>query len=161
MPTATINMLYCVHEATGTDVGVLEALVGALPTEFFSDALGVPVFDAIQALPEVIGAIDVARSDPDSLYVTTLTEGALENAIWPSAADETVDMQAGQSVAPMVSVDFALSQNISLWDHDTVSADDLLGSVTILASEQGRGEIAKLAKSAVESSYYYVFYVVE
>jgi len=51
--------------------------------------------------------------------------------------------------------------NISLWDYDSFSDDDLLGSVTILESEAGTGDVAKLASSVVEGSAYYVVYRVD
>jgi len=101
---------------------------------------------------------------PTTLYVTASTEGELSNGIWPLDDNDeptTVDIQAGQSVAPDVSVDFDFSQNISLFDFDTVSADDLLGSITMLESELGAGPITKLAVSQVEGSAYYITYSVE
>ncbi|XER99907.1 hypothetical protein HEP87_57180 [Streptomyces sp. S1D4-11] len=48
------------------------------------------------------------------------------------------------------------SQDIFLWDFDDVSADDLLGSVTISEDELGSGSLSKLAHSDEEHSYYYV-----
>ncbi|WP_406086512.1 hypothetical protein [Kitasatospora purpeofusca] len=45
-------------------------------------------------------------------------------------------------------------------DYDSVSSDDLLGSVQIREDEQGRGNVAKVAKSDVEGSVYYVTYAV-
>jgi hypothetical protein len=160
MATGTISMIYCVHQATGTDIGVNEAIAG-LPEKILPEELGgVRALEVIRALPGVIAAIDTARSDPDDLYVTTNTDGGRDNAIWPGAGRD-VKMQADQSVAPRITVPFSGSQNISLWDYDSVSDDDLLGSVTMFESEQGQGEIAKLAKSTVESSYYYVVYKVD
>lgn len=53
------------------------------------------------------------------------------------------------------------SQNVFLWDHDDVSADDLLGSVTISEDEQGGGSLSKLAHSEEGRSYYYVQYHVD
>lgn len=159
MPRATITMIYCVHEATGTDLSVNQAIAGLperLPREF--DVLG--LFGVITALPGVISAIDTARADPDNLYVTTSTEGGIANSIWPESGS-TRDMQAGQSNHLGIVVDFVGSQNISLWDWDEFSGDDLLGSVTILETDLGQGEIAKLAKSLVEQSYYYVLYRVD
>jgi hypothetical protein len=158
MATATINMIYCVQQATGTDVAVNEA-IASLPEKIVPAELGASsVLDAVRSLPGVISAIDTARADPDDLYVTTDTQGSVDNAIWPGSG-QTVDMQAGQSVTPGIAVNVAFSQNISLWDED-VSGDDLLGSVTIMESEQGQGEIGKLAKSTVEGSFYYIVYTV-
>ena len=64
-----------------------------------------------------------------------------------------------QSVDLESSVDFGFSQNLSLWDWDNFS-DDLLGSVTMFASEAGSGPVAKVARSQVEGSAYYVIYEV-
>jgi len=160
MPTVTITMLHCVQQATGTDFAVNEALA-QLPARLLPAEVAEPsLLAAVQALPGVAAAIDTARSDPDDLYVTTDTEGGVDNAIWP-APGATKSLQAGQTVAPGVSVEFSGSQNISLWDRDSLSDDDLLGSVTALESEQGEGEIAQLATSRVEGSVYYVLYTVD
>jgi hypothetical protein len=160
MTTATITMIYCVQQATGTDFAVNEAIAG-LPEKIVPAELGVSnLLEAVQSLPGVISAIDTARSDPDDLYITTSTVGSVDNAIWPGPGS-TVPMQAGQSQAPQFGVDFTGSQNFSLWDRDSISDDDLLGSVTVLESEQGSGEIAKRAASNVEGSVYYVSYTVD
>src|SRR5262245_24567504 len=160
MPTARISTIFCVQQATGTDMGVNDA-IASLPEKLLPPEInGVAIVDAIRAIPGVISAIDAARSDPDNLYITTVTQAGNENAIWPGPG-QRVDVQAGQSFTPNLSLDFTDSQNISLWDHDSPSDDDLLGSVTMLSSEQGVGEIAKLARSQVESSAYYVVYRVD
>jgi hypothetical protein len=159
MATATLLLIYCVKEATGTDLSVIDAIASlpekVVPSEFgFSNVL-----DAIKSLPGVIAAIDMARSDPDNLYITTSTEGDIDNSIWPESGN-TQDFQAGQSDSPQIAIEFSYSLNISLWDYDT-SSDDLLGSITIYETEKGQGEITKKAYSIVEGSYYYVTYIVE
>ncbi len=45
-------------------------------------------------------------------------------------------------MSPDVSIDFEITQNLSLWDYDSVSRDDHLGSITIEAGEQGRASRA-------------------
>jgi hypothetical protein len=92
--------------------------------------------------------------------VTSDTAGGVDNAIWPGAGT-TQDTQAGQSHNPNLALEFSDNTNVSLWDYDWASDDDLLGSVTIYESEAGTGEIAKLASSAVEGSAYYVVYQVD
>ncbi|WP_062356711.1 hypothetical protein [Herbidospora yilanensis] len=156
---ATIRQIWCLRHATGTDFGVVESLTGLVPEKLLSDLNGETLAGFIKGLPNVVAAIDGARSDPDNLFVTTSTSGDLNDSIWPPG-NETVDMQADQTQAPGIVVPVDFSQNISLWDHD-FSDNDLLGSITIFESEQGTGDIAKLAKSEVESSYYYVTYSVE
>lgn len=164
MPTATVTTLFCVQQATGTDSGVNYALAALPATIKPGEFGGLAVVDAIKAIPGVIAAIDAARSDPDQLYVTANTNGGRGSAIWP-APGEDVEMQGGQSKELDISLEFNSSQNLSLWDADTGgvfgSDDDLLGSVTMYASEQGEGEIVKKAQSAVEGSCYYVAYRVD
>ena len=80
MPTATVTMIYCVHPATGTDIGVIQALAGLSETFTPQEIGGVRALDFVKALPGVIQAIDTARSDPDNLYVTTDTGGGRDNA---------------------------------------------------------------------------------
>jgi hypothetical protein len=157
--TATILDVWCLRQATGTDAGVNQALADIVDVVAL-DQIGESLADFVKGLPATIGAMDSARSDPDDLYLTTNTGGGLDNAIWPGG-ETTQSMQADQSAAPGISVPVNFSQNVSLWDHDSVSDDDLLGSVHILEEEQGRGNIARLAKSDIESSYYYVTYRVE
>lgn len=159
MPRATIRTVYCVRPATGTDAGVNQALAG-LAAEVLPSQVGGNLLEGLKRLPNVIAAIDSARSDPDDLYITTGTQGGRDNAIWPGRGSHG-SMRSGQSFAPTISLDFATTQNISLWDYDSVSRDDHLGSIMIQASDQGRGEIAKLASSAVEGSAYYIIYRVD
>jgi hypothetical protein len=162
--TGTILNIHCVKEATGTDVGaVFQPLVEGIAQLEPVLPGDLPVAQAIAAVPGLVQAIDAARSDPDNLFVTTSTEADLDNAIWPLDENDeptTVDLQAGQSVSPQTTVEFEFSQNISLWDFDDVSDNDLLGSVTMLESEQG-SVLTKLASSQVEASAYYITYSVE
>ncbi|GAA4452237.1 hypothetical protein [Phytohabitans houttuyneae] len=158
--TATITGILCVRHATGTDDAVNQALAGLVGAIGIGELGGLSLSEFVKRGPGVVEAIDTARSDPDQLYLTTDTSGGLEKAVWPQGGG-TVEMQAGQSVAPGLSLPVTSSQSVSLWEYDTVSGDDLLGSVTIMESEAGAGEIAKLAKSEVESSFYYVTYSVQ
>ena len=163
MTTARIKMIYCVSAATGVDSGVNQAIVNLAPT-LDAGTLGadssVAIRTAVNAVPGLLEAIDTARQDPDDLYVTTNTAGGVANRVWPAEA-ETQPTQAGQSQNPEVALDFSGNLNISLWDYDSGSGDDLLGSITVLEAEAGQGDIAKLAASPVESSAYYVVYAVE
>src|SRR5262245_51000314 len=112
MPTANINLLYCVHEATGVDLDVLTSLLQALPTQMLASEFQVPfLVDAVKAIPSVIQAISIARADPDDLFITTKTSGNLKNSIFPVGADKTVDMQAGQSLTPKLSIPFTRALN--------------------------------------------------
>ena len=159
MPVANIATIFCVQQATGTDSAVNEAIL-SLPELLMPQEFGDMPINVIRALPGVVSAIDTARSDPDDLYITTGTASGRASAVWPGN-DSTVPVQAGQSFTPGLSFQFEDSQNLSLWDYDSASDDDLLGSVTLFASEQGQGEIAKLARSTIENSAYYVVYRVD
>lgn len=159
MPIATVTTVYCVQQASGADVGALQALT-RLPAALLAAELGGDLLQAITSLPDVVAAVDTARSDPDDLYLTTDTVGDVDAAVWP-APGVTKSMQAGQSAEVMLALEFGHSLNVSLWDHDSVSDDDLLGSVTILTSDTGQGEVARLASSRVEGSVYYVLFTVE
>jgi hypothetical protein len=158
MPTATVQTIRCVRSASGIDSGVFEAFA-QLPLVTLPGELD-QIVQNVRALPGVIEAIDAARSDPDNLYITAGTTADRDLALWPSPGED-VDMLPDQSVAPNVTLDFETTQNLSLFDHDTISADDHLGSIMMDASEQGQGEIARLASSSVEGSVYYVIYRVD
>lgn len=157
MAMARICMIYCVRHSSGTDFGVSQALTG-LADEVFASEFGGPLLEAIKALPAVIAAIDTARDDPDNLFMSFGSEN-MSQAFWP-AAGQYRELQAGMSAE--ILLDFAVdySQNVSLWDYDSSSGNDHMGSVTLYASEAGQGEKAKLAKNDVEGSAYYVLYEV-
>ncbi|SEP95094.1 hypothetical protein SAMN04487983_1002257 [Streptomyces sp. yr375] len=156
--TATIFDVFCIHAATGTDAAANEA-VGALAGKIPLGSLGTSLQGFVQSVPQAVAAIDAARGDPDDLYVTTSTQGDLSQAIWPGNGS-TGSVASGQTQPLGVTVPVDFVQNLSLWDHDDVSADDLLGSIRIEESERGEGPIAKLASSPVEGSVYYVTYQV-
>ncbi|GLW46321.1 hypothetical protein Stsp02_19830 [Streptomyces sp. NBRC 14336] len=157
--TATLLDAYCIRAATGTDAAVNEA-VGALAAKIPLNSIGTTLQSFVSSVPQVVAAIDTARSDPDNLYITTSTEGDLANAVWPgNGSPGTVGSGQTQPLGVSVPVDFV--QNVSLWDHDDVSSDDLLGSIRIEESERGEGPIARLATSSVEGSLYYVTYRVD
>lgn len=161
MPTATISTVFCFQPASGIDGPVNSAILNLVPNAFaLDDPLGRPTADVIKAMPGVLQAIDNARTDPDQLYITTDTAGGRANAIWPGPG-AMQDMQAGQSNDVDLTLDFNHSLNLSLWEYDSGSADDLLGSVTLYASEQGSGDQVKKAYSTVEGSCYFVTYRVD
>ncbi|MFE9604395.1 hypothetical protein [Streptomyces hokutonensis] len=82
-----------------------------------------------------------------------------DHAVWPS--DSTFSAAAGAQIPLGIQLTVDGSQEVFLWDQDDVSADDLLGSVTISEDEQGGGSLSKLAHSEEERSYYYVQYHVD
>jgi hypothetical protein len=159
--TATIVQIYCVKEATGTDLGAINlALSGlwpVLPGGFDPESIK----NMVRSVFGLADAIDRARSDPDQLYVTTHTAGGLDNSIWPGGGVYH-PIEQGQHVFPNITVPIAhWGENISLWDYDEISADDLLGSIAMFEAEKGFNEITKLGRSLVEGSAYYVTYRVD
>jgi hypothetical protein len=163
MPTATIKTVFCVQSATGTDAAVNSALADALARldeVIPGSEILTGLADALGAMPKVISAIDAARADPDDLYITIDTSGDIDQAIWPSPG-ETQPVQSTQSFDLDQAFEFENSLNISLWDHDWPSGNDLLGSITIYSGEAGEGDKAKLAKNDIEGSAYYVSYRVD
>jgi hypothetical protein len=158
MPIATIQTIRCIRSASGIDSGVFDALA-TLPTVVAPAEIDALV-SAVHALPGVVEAIDDARDDPDNFYITTGTAPGREQALWPPVGQD-VDMRPDQSVAPGVTIEFETTQNLSLWDFDSVSRDDHLGSIMIDAAEQGQGEVGRLASSKVEGSLYYIIYSVD
>ncbi|WP_434030260.1 hypothetical protein [[Pseudomonas] boreopolis] len=161
MPVATITTVFCFQQATGVDGAVNTAVFALVPDVISLDQyLGRSAQDVIRAMPGVLQAIDQARADPDQLYITTSTAGGRDNAIWPAPGAD-VEMQAGQSNDVNLELPFEHSLNLSLWDYDSGSGDDLLGSVTLYAGEQGAGEKVRKAWSSVEGSCYFVTYRVD
>ncbi|MER9050090.1 hypothetical protein NKH89_22985 [Mesorhizobium sp. M0923] len=164
MPTATVQTIYCVQPATGTDFAANQALVDAimgLTPQFIHNDFAGSLLQGIKSLPSVLGAIDAIRADPDNLFITTGTEGNVDDAVWPSPG-ATREVNADQSFEPGLVLPFEYSQNLSLWDEDgPLNGNDPLGSVTMDKEEQGMGPIAKIARSAIEGSAYYVIYRID
>jgi hypothetical protein len=159
--TATILEIYCVKEATGTDLAALQAVNTAVFQLIPVLGGGFNIASYVNSLPNLVAALDSARSDPDELYVTTYTGGGLANSIWP-ANGATNPISQGQSVAPNITVPIqSFVQNISLWDYDSASADDLLASIQVYEQEKALGVLTKLGRSFVEGSAYYVRYRVD
>lgn len=151
MLTASIQQIRHV----GVDSGVFEAF-GQLPAKIAPGEIE-QLVRAVEALPGVIEAIEVARDDPDNLYLTNTTQPGRDESLWPGSG-EVIEMRPRQSAAPDVSFDIDGSRNLSLWDYDTVSRDDHLGSVAIDAIEAGQGAIGRLTSSQVEGSIYSIIY---
>jgi hypothetical protein len=160
---ATIKTVFCVRSATGTDTALNLALVNALrglEPALPASSLVLGLRPTLEGLANVVAAVDTSRSDPDDLYITLGTVGDRGQAIWPGPGTCT-EVQSAQSFDMNQSYEFADSMNLSLWDYDDVSDDDLLGSITIYAGESGQGDQTKLAKSEIEGSAYYVTYRVD
>ncbi|WP_232667458.1 hypothetical protein [Pseudonocardia sp. TRM90224] len=156
MATATVIRVWCLTSSAGVEA--LDAFAGLDRTIRPEQLDGLVLDEFVMAKPGVATAIDNARPEPDNVFLTVDTSGDIDQALWPGAGG-TVDMSAGQSVWPGVSV--AAPATLSIYDHDRISASDLVGAVTILLDESGAGEITKLAISVAERSAYYVTYRVD
>lgn len=159
MPNVVIRSLFCVHAATGTDAG-LNAVIAGIPEslEFLAMPSDAQLQGVIRAIPGLIDAIDAARADPDDLYLTNDTSGGVENRIWP-IDKKYHPVNTNQLVTLGVAIAFEDKLNLSLWDHDSSSDDDLLGSIVIDSVDVGK-EMTKKAWSEIESSVYLVSYLV-
>ncbi|GAB2867927.1 hypothetical protein GCM10022221_80960 [Actinocorallia aurea] len=157
--TATIETVMCVNPATGTDLGQNGVFASLFESSPLTSLAG-PLEDVVKSIPGIVDAIDRAGAYPDDLFITADNSTDVDDRIWPlDAKARTVN--AGQSVAPGVQVSVPGSASVSLVEYDSLSANDLLGAVTIFEEERGMGDIAKLAKSEVEGSFYYVTYRVD
>jgi hypothetical protein len=160
MAIAHIQMIYCISPSSGTDAGFNQA-IAALPETVLVSQLGAGFTGLIPGLAAIINAIDQTRQDPDNVFISTDTTGDLDNAIWPGNRQD-VDMRAGQSVNVNIRIPFSFSLNISLWDFDTISRNDLLGSFTIFEQSDTRaGTLARKAANPLENSAYYVLFEVQ
>ncbi|MEU8992877.1 hypothetical protein AB0C98_41960 [Streptomyces sp. NPDC048558] len=167
MATATILNVFCVRQSNGSDEPVTQAVINALSALSSSLPFNGQVGESIEAflgsIPEVVSAIDTALDSPDDFFMTTSTDGALANGIWPLDEDDdpaTIPIRADQSCEPTVQVSVGGSQNLSLWDRD-LGGNDHLGAVQLKSVEAGDGEKIKLAKNNTHGSAYYVTYRVD
>ena len=153
--TATIVRVYCVTEATGTDLSTMDPVI----REAFRTQL--PRVSPTRFNPaEIVGSIDglgaaleAVRSDPDDLYITTYY-GSRRYSIWPDGR-ATQPMLGGESMLPNVSVNFDEELNFYLFDYDAAEpTDDLRGSIHI--TESLNEDVALFAFSEEQSSAYYV-----
>jgi hypothetical protein len=153
--TATIDEIVCLKPSTSTDFslsGVIDSILQ--PVYNLPGAALVQQLTGNQDVGQMIqSALD---EEPDDLYVTTDSNAGADHAVWPGGS--TFSAAAGAQIPLGIQLTVDGSQEVFLWDQDDVSADDLLGSVTISEDEQGGGSLSKLAHSEEERSYYYVQY---
>ncbi|OIJ63715.1 hypothetical protein [Streptomyces mangrovisoli] len=157
--TATIDEIVCLRPSTSTDFS-LAGVIDGLLQPVYNLVPGGSVLQQVTGNPDVGQMIQSALDDePDDLYVTTDSNAGADHAVWPGGS--TFSAGAGAQIPLGVQLTVDGSQDVFLWDQDDVSADDLLGSVTITEDEQGSGSLSKLAHSEEEHSYYYVEYHVD
>ena len=122
---------------------------------------------AFTALPEVIDTIESSRDDADDLYIGLNSERGNDGAFWPRPNDQSDVAIRGAPVAMpglegMVPYVLGLSKNqqtisINLFDHDTGSRDDHLGSVTFSLGDLGKGPLKTLMISDKHGGVVYGF----
>lgn len=109
-------------------------------------------------LPAVIGAIDESRDDADDLYMSLSTERGHEAAFFPVFGDYTDRFSPGVSVGlegvsgRVVPYIFGVDPNrdsisVTLFDHDSSSRDDIIGSFVFSKNDAGKGKLAALSIS--------------
>jgi hypothetical protein len=161
----------CVTAATGVDVAAFKGI-----TDLIADAAKAAArvlessrpdisaaIDAagavVRGVPEVAAAIDAARSDPDQLYLSMSNTQGVHKRIWPLDR-EVSEVHSGNFVS-LSDVRVPLNQkrtvSINLWEYDSGSGDDPLGTLAFAWSD-GLGKNVQVVASAVEGSMYIVAY---
>jgi hypothetical protein len=120
-----------------------------------------------ESIPGLAAAIDHDRNDPDQLYITGGNDPG--TAIWPSpgkASDNNYEIRTNGIWAGNSSLLLAMNASededkaFSLWEYDSGSRDDFMGSFLVRHEEIGKGRIAKIVDGTVENSIYLVEYEV-
>lgn len=156
--TATIDEVVCLRPATSTDFDLAAVIDNLLQPVY--QLPGAELVRQLSGIGDVGQMIQEALDEaPDDLYATSTQAPGVENAVWPQGT--TVEAGAGNRIPVGITIAVEGAQDLFLWDRDTGSPDDLLGSVTISEDEQGQGPVSKLAHSDEEHSYYYVNYHVD
>ncbi|GAB7109956.1 hypothetical protein JCM4814A_82710 [Streptomyces phaeofaciens JCM 4814] len=158
--TATIEEFICVRPATSTDFD-LGAVVNTLLAPVY-ELPGAQLIDRLTGNVDVGRLIsDAANEAPDDLYATTTDSPGLDNRVWPQG--DPIEAAAGARIPVGVTFPVEGAATVFLWEKDDspFGNDDKLGSVTIDETEQGQGDLSKIAFSEEEKSCYYVSYHVD
>ncbi|MDB9506312.1 hypothetical protein PN502_04210 [Microcystis aeruginosa CS-338/01] len=172
MPELIIHAIDCKVVSSGTDAGAIQAVVdtvkkvadvGAGSTSFFGPT-GAAVGAALQAakalisvVPGLISAIDIARNDPDQLYLN-LSNQERAAKVWPPG--KYYNINGGQIVRPNLRVPFSDAVDVNFWEYDTGSGDDFLGRLTVDKSHAG-GVRYQIVAMPSEGNVYVVAYSIE
>ncbi|MBD2199636.1 MULTISPECIES: C2 domain-containing protein [Calothrix] len=113
----------------------------------------------LKGIPGLVDAIGKAGNYPDELYMTFTNQPGIAKRFWPQPG-KYYEIYAGQIVR-FDELRYPLTQSldVSLWEYDSVSGDDQLGSFAI-DKETEIGTYVKTVTSASEASIYLVAYTV-
>lgn len=113
----------------------------------------------LTVIPGLVDAIGKAGNYPDQLYLTFTNQPGVEKRFWPQPG-KYYEIYAGQIVR-FDEARYPLTQpiDISLWEYDSGSGDDQLGSFAI-EKETDPGTYVTTVTSASEASIYLVAYSV-
>lgn len=176
-----IRVIKCVSTEDGVDTNSLEAfanvarlwaeagshILGAIPDARAKALSGVAALEAklAAALPNLVSAIDHDRNDPDQLYIAVGNEPG--TSMWPkvgAASDNNYEIRTdgiwtGDFKLLPINLSANRDMSFSLWEYDTGSPDDFLGSFIVRPAEIGK-RVAKLVVGHVEKSAYIIEYEV-
>jgi virginiamycin B lyase len=172
MPTLTIHAIDCKVVSSGTDAGLVQAVidtargiadVGAASAPFLGPE-GAAIGKALEAakgllkeIPGLVSAIDKALNSPDQLYLN-LSNEERQSKIWPSGDYENIN--GGQIARPNLRVPFNDTVDVNFWEYDTGSDDDFLGRLTVDKSHAG-GIRYQIVAMPSEGNVYTVVYSVD
>lgn len=113
----------------------------------------------LEKIPGLVDAIGQAGNYPDQLYMTFTNQPGIEKRFWPQPG-KYYDIYAGQIVR-FDELRYPLTQplDVSLWEYDSGSGDDQLGSFAI-EKDTAPGSSVITVTSASEASIYLVAYSV-
>jgi hypothetical protein len=113
----------------------------------------------LEKIPGLVDAIGDAGNYPDQLYMTFTNQPGVDKRFWPQPG-KYYEIYAGQIVR-FNEVRYPLTQplDVSLWEYDSGSGDDQLGSFAI-EKDTAPGSSVITVTSASEASIYLVAYSV-
>ncbi|MCT7978957.1 hypothetical protein [Laspinema olomoucense] len=113
----------------------------------------------LEKIPGLVDAIGKAGNYPDQLYMTFSNQPGIGKRFWPQPG-KFYEIYAGQIIR-FDELRYSLTQpiDISLWEYDTISSDDQLGSFAI-EQDTAPGAYVVTVTSASEASIYLVAYTV-
>src|SRR5690349_20368057 len=149
--TATIEEFICVRPAPSTDFD-LGAVINTLLAPVY-ELPGAHLIDRITGNVDIGRLIsDAANEEPDELYAKATDSPGLDNKVWPPG--DPVEAAAGQRNSVGYTFPMEGATTVFLWEKDgsPFGNDDKLGSVVIDETEQGQGDLSKIAYSEEEKS---------
>jgi hypothetical protein len=172
MPTLIIHAIDCKVVSSGTDAGLVQAVIDAIKgvadvgvaSAPFLGPKGEAIGKALEAgkglltkIPGLISAIDKVLNSPDQLYLN-LSNDERQAKIWPSGNYQNIN--GGQIARPNLRVPFNDAIDVNFWEYDTGSDDDFLGRLTVDKSHAG-GIRYQIVAMPSEGNIYVVVYSIE